>query len=187
MRNVIGTNIVAPIQKKPTQIIDVGTGMGGWVIEVAESYGCATVLGIDLSPIQPGVVPENAQFVVMDLNDGLDFDDGSTDLVHSRYVHAGIKTPQWPSYLEQILRILKPNNGWTQMIELGYPYVLSDNNSLPRDSPLSKLSQYLHDHFRVNLNMLLDGSELEKLMIDTGFVDVEARKIKLEIGDWGPG
>jgi hypothetical protein len=43
------------------------------------------VVGIDLSPIQPDFVPQNCEFVVADLNDGLDFDDGSHDLVHSRY------------------------------------------------------------------------------------------------------
>jgi len=31
----------------------------------------------------------------------------------------------------------------------------------------------------------MDGSDLEQLMIDAGFVDVESQKIKIEVGDWG--
>jgi ubiquinone/menaquinone biosynthesis C-methylase UbiE len=67
------------------RIVDVGTGTGLWVIEVAEEFPTTMVYGIDLSPIQQTSIPSNAQFRVMDLNEGLGFDDGSTDLVHSRY------------------------------------------------------------------------------------------------------
>jgi tRNA G46 methylase TrmB len=66
-------------------IVDVGTGSGRWVVEVADDYPTAHVVGIDLSPIQPTDVPSNAEFILMDLSQGLDFETGSTDLVQSRY------------------------------------------------------------------------------------------------------
>ena len=56
-------------------------------MDVADEYPNAYVTGIDLSPIQPTYVPENCEFIVADLNEGLDFDDGSYDLVHSRYFY----------------------------------------------------------------------------------------------------
>ena len=62
----------------------MGTGSGRWVVEVAESYPTARVIGVDLSPIQPTEVPRNAEFFLMDLTQDVDFDDGSTDLVQSR-------------------------------------------------------------------------------------------------------
>jgi ubiquinone/menaquinone biosynthesis C-methylase UbiE len=65
--------------------VDVGTGSGKWVIEVAEEFPSARIFGTDISPVQDTDVPVNAEFILMDLNDGLEFDDGSTDLVHSRY------------------------------------------------------------------------------------------------------
>jgi len=41
---------------------------------------------MDLSPIQPDFVPPNCEFMVGDLMEDLaDFDDGSFDLVHSKY------------------------------------------------------------------------------------------------------
>ena len=55
-----------------------------WVIEVADHHTECRVVGTDLSPIQPIEVPENVEFFVADLVDGLDFDTGSTDLVNSR-------------------------------------------------------------------------------------------------------
>ena len=33
--------------------------------------------------------------------------------------------------------------------------------------------------------ILMDGSNLEQLMLDAGFVDVKSKMIKIEIGDWG--
>src|SRR5579859_177349 len=54
---------------------------GRWAIEVAEDYPRATVIGLDLSPMQPEDVPENCEFIIGDLTECLaDFDDGSFDL-----------------------------------------------------------------------------------------------------------
>ena len=67
--------------------VDIGTGSGRWVVEVAEEYPLALVYGTDLSPIQPrDDLPENAEFRLMDVTEGLDFKSASTDLVHSRQV-----------------------------------------------------------------------------------------------------
>jgi hypothetical protein len=79
--------------------VDVGTGSGAWVIEVADQYTRTQVFGTDLSPIQPRDVPENAEFIVGDFTYGLDFDDGSTDVVQSRLVNL----------------ILSLNVGWSTM------------------------------------------------------------------------
>jgi ubiquinone/menaquinone biosynthesis C-methylase UbiE len=85
-RNLHGTNIIAPIDKNPTGILDVGTGSGRWAAEVADTYPRATVWGLDLSPPRVFGTPPNCQFLVGDLTKRLNFDDGSLDLVHSRYV-----------------------------------------------------------------------------------------------------
>ena len=53
-------------------------------------------------------------------------------------MHAGITVPQWPSYVKEILNLLKPN-GWAQLIELEFPYVQSYNGSLPADAAVSKV------------------------------------------------
>jgi Methyltransferase domain len=79
-----GRNVLVPLGNKPTDILDVGTGSGAWCIEVADEYPTAMVRGIDLSPVQPNLVPDNCEFIVMDLTEGLEFDSGSQDLVHSR-------------------------------------------------------------------------------------------------------
>ena len=55
------------------------------MIEAANEYPTAKVYGIDLSPIQPKSAPKNVEFMApVDFTKGLDFDEGSIDLVHSR-------------------------------------------------------------------------------------------------------
>jgi ubiquinone/menaquinone biosynthesis C-methylase UbiE len=67
-------------------IVDVGTGSGLWALEVAEEYPHTQIIGTDLSPVQPTEdIPPNCQFRVESLLEGLNFNDGSIDLVHSRY------------------------------------------------------------------------------------------------------
>lgn len=87
-------NITARIPENPTQfrksilfglrLVDVGTGSGAWAIEVGYQYPDVRVCGIDLSPVRSEMVPENVEFVVMDVTHGLQFNEESTDLVHSR-------------------------------------------------------------------------------------------------------
>jgi hypothetical protein len=61
--------------------------VGRWPIEVAEDFPKANVIGMDLAPNQPtDNIPNNCDFRVGDMTRDLDlFDDGSIDLVHSRY------------------------------------------------------------------------------------------------------
>jgi ubiquinone/menaquinone biosynthesis C-methylase UbiE len=67
-------------------VVDVGTGSGLWALEVADQFPDAEIIGTDLSPVQPtDDIPQNCQFRVESLLDGLHFDDGSVDLLHSRY------------------------------------------------------------------------------------------------------
>ena len=84
----LGTNVVPPISPDvATQIIDVGTGSGVWVVEVAKEFPGARVTGIDLVyPVfEDGELPpDNSAFVVGDVMNGLQVPDGTVDLVHSR-------------------------------------------------------------------------------------------------------
>ena len=45
----------------------------------------------------------------------------------------------------------------------------------------------MQEDMRDGKDILLDGSRLESLMLEAGFVDVKAKKLKIKVGDWGPG
>jgi len=65
-------------------LADIGCGSGKWVIEVAEEFPTSKVFGLDLSPVTREA-PKNCEFVIGNLNEGLQFDDDIMDLVQSRY------------------------------------------------------------------------------------------------------
>ncbi|KAH0559610.1 hypothetical protein GP486_003875 [Trichoglossum hirsutum] len=50
-----GKLYLAPIDKHPQRVLDIGTGTGIWAIEMGDEYPSADVLGVDLSPIQPRI------------------------------------------------------------------------------------------------------------------------------------
>jgi tRNA1(Val) A37 N6-methylase TrmN6 len=60
---------VAPIEKNPGKILDLGTGTGIWCIEMGDEYPSAEIVGTDLSKIQPGWVPPNVSFEIDDWDD----------------------------------------------------------------------------------------------------------------------
>ena len=136
---------------------------GAWAIEVADEFPTARVIGMDLSPIQPHHIPRNCEFRVGDLTQDLaDFNSGSVDLVHSRcvnfndgttgfnncrFVHAGIKTHEWPKYMNDIFRILKPGQGWAQCTET-IGCVFEDDN-VPPDCVLPKV--HTHSFYWINI------------------------------------
>jgi SAM-dependent methyltransferase len=167
MRRLLGKNVVVPISNDPELIgnlintikmliiVDIGTGSGLWVIDVADEYPNAQVIGTDISPTQPTEnIPINCEFRLESCLEGLDFDDESVDLLHSRwtcYIQSlltirwlvlAIPTNYWQFYLSEVYRVLKPGTGWVQMLELdrggiGRPHSL--NNSIPKDSVIHKV------------------------------------------------
>jgi tocopherol O-methyltransferase len=93
------------------QILDVGCGIGGSSLYLAEKFG-ATATGITLSPVQANRATErarssniNAQFQVADaLN--MPFPDNSFDLVWS--LESGEHMPDKAKFIQECVRVLKP-------------------------------------------------------------------------------
>ncbi|KAK8031344.1 S-adenosyl-L-methionine-dependent methyltransferase [Apiospora arundinis] len=61
-----GNLFLAPLSQVPETVLDVATGTGIWAIEFAEQFPTSTIIGTDLSPIQPTHIPPNCTFIVED-------------------------------------------------------------------------------------------------------------------------
>ena len=115
-------------------MLDVGTGSGIWAMDFADTYPGTTVVGTDLSPIQPTLVPPNLSFEICDLEEPWDTP-LRYDLVHTRLVN-GFCVKDWPKFYREAFESLKPG-GWVENQEFDLDVCCSDG-SLPPDSKIKE-------------------------------------------------
>lgn len=105
-------------------ILDLGCGPGGWVLDVAFALPDAEIEGMDVSRIMVDYAHArartqqlvNASFGVMDITRPLDLPDASFDLVNGRFLLAVLGREVWPSFLAECHRILRPG-GFLRLTE----------------------------------------------------------------------
>jgi len=117
----IGVEGLSPLNN----ILDMACGPGGWVLDVAFEHPNVDVAGVDISKImidyagarmQSQQIP-NASFGVMDITQPLDFADGSFDLVNARFLFSVLLQEQWPVFIAECTRLLRPG-GILRLTEL---------------------------------------------------------------------
>ena len=97
-------------------VLDVGCGPGGWVLEMAYAHSDLRATGLDVSQ---GMIDyanalaranglDNAQFQVANAIDPLGFPDASFDLVNARQVEGAIPVAAWPSMIKEMVRVSRP-------------------------------------------------------------------------------
>ena len=110
-----GALLAGPVTSDVRRVLDVGTGTGIWAIDFAEEHGDSTIIGTDLSPIQPAWVPPNCSFYVEDLeSEWLYSANEAFDLIHCRGMCGSIS--DWNAYYQQVLANLNPG-GWCEVQE----------------------------------------------------------------------
>ena len=97
-------------------VLDIGCGPGGWVLDVAFAYPEMKVVGIDISRTMVQYARamarvqflDNASFEVMDATKPLDFADNAFDFVNARFIFAFMPTAAWPRLAQECMRITRP-------------------------------------------------------------------------------
>ncbi|KAL9566508.1 hypothetical protein ACKAV7_009423 [Fusarium commune] len=175
----------APIEQlleKGAEVLDLGTGIGKWCIDLADIYPNSQFHGMDLSPIQPDWVPENAIFVVDDIEHeaGWTYGDETFDYIHIRHTVHSIKDREllW----ERIWKHLKPG-GYVEIQEFNYIAACDDDSC---DGPYAwrDYCNYLHE------GMLALGTDLHGInhvgheLQETGFENITTKCYKCPVGPW---
>ncbi len=97
-------------------LLDIGCGPGGWAIEVAYKYPDIEVMGVDINrtmvnyarAIAKSQGLKNVLFDVMNVREGLEFDDNTFDLINARFILGFMDIASWPVLLAECMRVLKP-------------------------------------------------------------------------------
>ncbi|KAI9018658.1 S-adenosyl-L-methionine-dependent methyltransferase [Phycomyces nitens] len=125
VKELLGGNIMPKAMEildfeKGIKALDVGCGPGTWVLDVATEYPDSEITGIDMCNIFPQTIrPPNTNFLVVNVLDGLPFEDNSFDFIQIRQLIAALTIPEWPIVVGECVRVLKPG-GILQIAEGNY-------------------------------------------------------------------
>lgn len=157
----------------------------------------AQVIGTDLSPIQPTLVPPNVQFEVDDCCDEWLYTPNSFDFIHVRGLYGCVA--DWNRFYKQALkyvsfliirhkmfanpgcRHLKPG-GYIEQVEQSV--VPKSDDGTTKGTIFEKwgeVSLQAGDAFGKTLRIC---DEAKQKMIEAGFVDVVEHRFKCPIGPW---
>ncbi|MCJ1270533.1 hypothetical protein MMC22_010430 [Lobaria immixta] len=141
---------------KGKKVFDVGTGTGIWCIQMGDLFPEAEVLGNDLSPIQPAMVPQNVRFEVDD--------------VESRWM-----------LVKQCYENLRPSG----IVELqdGDFIWYSEDGSL-KGTWLEKWSHDFVRAAQKVGRTVQPGPQPETWIREAGFEDIHHEKVQLPLGIW---
>ena len=152
-----GMGGVLPEQEDPTtfkQVLDVGCGTGGWLIEAAKTYPTMTQLvGVDVSErmieyartqaIEQGV-GERVQFFTMDVLSKFDFPDDTFDLINQRLGLSYLRTWDWPRMIYEYRRVAR-SGGTVRVTEADM--IESNSTALMQREQMLLYAFYQANHF----------------------------------------
>lgn len=98
------------------QVLDIGCGPGGWLLDLATQCPHLQGTGIDISQLMIDYANTLAtskglstlQFRVMDATGPLDFPDNTFDLINARILTGFLSREQWTELLSECFRITRP-------------------------------------------------------------------------------
>ncbi|KIW26087.1 hypothetical protein, variant [Cladophialophora immunda] len=171
--------LAAPVEPGAAlDVLDIGTGTGIWAIHFADENPQSTVLGTDLSPIQPSFIPPNCKFEVDDFDQTWCFSQ-KFDLIHGRMLAGSLGDPL--KLLQQAYLALKPG-GWVELQDFAFP-VRSDDGTMA-GTPFERLN----DALVKGLHMLnRDGAwaaQYKQFMEQAGFANVVEIRYKWPQNKW---
>lgn len=161
--------------------LDLATGTGIWSIEFADTHTAATVIGNDLAPTQPTMVPPNVFFYIDDVESDWDHSPAKAfDFIHGRFLAGAIA--DWPALLRNCFAHTNPG-GYVEFQDWN-TWLYSQNGTLPPDSALNRFHQITCAGRHAQGFSMRPGPDLEKYIRDAGFVDVTVTKLHLPLGPW---
>jgi hypothetical protein len=146
--------------------------------DFADQFPSAEVIGVDISPIQPGWVPPNLRFQIDDVQLPWTYPPSHFDFIHIRNLHGGIS--DWPALYAQCFQHTRPG-GYIEDLEFNIR-TLSD-----RAEPDHIYNQwnalFAEAGERMGRTFQIYG-QMKQHISDVGYVDVVEQTWNVPIGGW---
>ncbi|KAF6816803.1 methyltransferase domain-containing protein [Colletotrichum sojae] len=162
------------------RVLDLGTGTGIWAMDYADEHPEATkVIGVDLSPIQPGFVPPNCSFEVDDIEKEWTW---STpfDFIFARNLAAGIA--DWQELINRAYENLEPG-GYLELQDHNLP-VKCDDGTLTEKSKYYKWCMMVLEGLEKMGRAVGVAPLFKQMLLNAGFEDVVEKKLKWPNNPW---
>ncbi|RYP40420.1 hypothetical protein DL767_001720 [Monosporascus sp. MG133] len=161
-------------------IVDIGTGTGRWAVEMAARYPGATIVGVDIAPIQAKLVPKNVKFEIADVEKPWRMSPESVDFIQVRALAGMIR--DWPALVAQAFEKLKPG-GWLEITDVR-GRVLDFDGKFGEDEITPRLSR-LFQQLAASVGTVFDPApQTPGWLHDEGFEKVAQQTEILPLGRW---
>ncbi|KAI9666173.1 MAG: hypothetical protein M1821_004108 [Bathelium mastoideum] len=173
---VLHPSISATIPSKPS-VADIATGTGQFLRTLAPTYPSATLDGYDISESMfpaSSTLPANITLSIADAKQPFPAHlHGTYDLVHVRYLIAGMEPSEWAPVLAHLLALLKPGGAiqWTEPAISQVGFLRSTVTS--RTATITRLSDVFSAE-PIHTRIQSGWSTLPGLMREAGCERVEA-------------
>ncbi|KAI8054678.1 S-adenosyl-L-methionine-dependent methyltransferase [Syncephalis plumigaleata] len=109
VKDVIGGNCPMVTELDMSRVLDVGTGDGLWLMEMAAEYPSVDFIGCDIVDMMGHTpLPKNCRWEYGNILNKLSHDDNSFDLIHQRQIGCYITEKQWPYVARELFRLCRP-------------------------------------------------------------------------------
>ncbi|KAK3175584.1 hypothetical protein K4F52_010142 [Lecanicillium sp. MT-2017a] len=139
----------------------------------------ANVIGVDISPIQPNLVPTNLCFQVDDVEMEWNYRFG-LDFINARGLSGSIKDVR--KFLAQAHESLNVQ-GWLELSDIVLDTV-SDNDMLKPGSKIKEWESHMKDASSRNGRPIDSPTFYEERMIAAGFCNVTVKTYELPLNEW---
>ncbi|KAL6712830.1 hypothetical protein ACLMJK_009542 [Lecanora helva] len=156
-------------------IADVGTGTGRFPLQLAKEYPEATLRGFDMSSAQfpdPKTLPPNVTLGVWDVKQPPpDEEHGRYDVVHVRFVGAGMDSRDWETAVGHLFGLLKPGGvlQWAEGDVANGAFYRGETDS--RVATIQAVGKRFRDALQKRVSYGIES--LPQIMKDTRFVHTE--------------
>ncbi|KAI0743042.1 S-adenosyl-L-methionine-dependent methyltransferase [Daedaleopsis nitida] len=190
LRRLIGDSAVGPVRDilahapgDQRRVLDLGTGTGTWVLDMAHDFPNVKFYGVDIVPIATRYPPRNVQFEMHDIKERFRYDAGSMDLIHARSITMAIR--DYGALLPEIARMLR-RGGLFVSCEWGRFPAMADGSDVSARAPHAvAFFDAVQDTLRERRGIPHVAPEIPRLLEDSGyFTQIVPRRYHMPIGDW---
>ncbi|KAI1755378.1 hypothetical protein F4782DRAFT_488332 [Xylaria castorea] len=165
--------------ESPTHILDIGTGVGEWAIDMAEMYPECEVTGTDISNIFERRVPQNVYWEVDDAELEWERPPNYYDLIHLRDMTGAFT--DWEAIYRSAFGCLKPG-GWIEVLDYDDKKGLRDLFAyFEPESMLYKLAHDLQEASILSGRSRGVGHLEPRLLVNAGYVDVNLTEYSIPL------